>query len=149
MAAREWLACLDPARDARRGFGKIRELSQRPSLRGDWFFERHAADFLNDIASHEKRLWKKRVYQKEAWAHSLLALRDTKRQASAKTAWLLAARLVQVGLRDEALDLRPGELALVLPLVACLIALSVWPALVSQSSFPGDRPARVISEGFR
>ncbi len=35
------------------------------------------------------------------------------------------------------------------PLVACLIALSVWPALVSQSSFPGDRPARVISEGFR
>ncbi|CAN5707204.1 NADH-quinone oxidoreductase subunit M [soil metagenome] len=51
--------------------------------------------------------------------------------------------------RDEALDLRLGELALVLPLVACLIALSVWPALVSQSSFPGDRPARVISEGFR
>jgi hypothetical protein len=37
--------------------------------------------------------------------------------------------------RDEALDLRPGELALVLPLVACLVALSVWPALVSQSSF--------------
>ena len=51
--------------------------------------------------------------------------------------------------RDEALDLRPGELALVLPLVACLIALSVWPALVSESSFPGDEPARVISEGFR
>jgi NADH-quinone oxidoreductase subunit M len=50
--------------------------------------------------------------------------------------------------RDEALDLRPGELALVLPLVACLLALSVWPALVSQSSFPDDEPARVISEGF-
>ena len=48
--------------------------------------------------------------------------------------------------RDEALDLRPGELALVLPLVACLIGLSVWPALVSQSSFPGDEPARAISE---
>jgi NADH-quinone oxidoreductase subunit M len=51
--------------------------------------------------------------------------------------------------RDEALDLRPGELALVLPLVACLLALSAWPALVSESSFPGDRPAEVISEGFR
>ena len=41
--------------------------------------------------------------------------------------------------RDEALDLRPGELALVLPLVACLLALSAWPALVSESSFPSDR----------
>jgi NADH-quinone oxidoreductase subunit M len=51
--------------------------------------------------------------------------------------------------RDEALDLRPGELALVLPLVACLLALSVWPALVSQSSFPGDEPARAVTEGFR
>jgi NADH-quinone oxidoreductase subunit M len=37
--------------------------------------------------------------------------------------------------REEALDLRPGELALILPLVACLLALSVWPALVSESSF--------------
>ncbi|MGH3134520.1 MAG: complex I subunit 4 family protein [Gaiellaceae bacterium] len=51
--------------------------------------------------------------------------------------------------RDEALDLRLGELALVLPLVACLLVLSAWPALVSQSSFPGDQPARAISEGFR
>ena len=50
--------------------------------------------------------------------------------------------------RDEALDLRLGELALVLPLVACLLALSVWPALVSQSSFPGDEPTRVVAEGF-
>jgi NADH-quinone oxidoreductase subunit M len=51
--------------------------------------------------------------------------------------------------RDEALDLRPGELALVLPLVACLLALSAWPALVSESSFPDDRPAQVIAGGFR
>jgi NADH-quinone oxidoreductase subunit M len=50
--------------------------------------------------------------------------------------------------RDEALDLRPGELALVLPLVACLLVLSAWPALVSESSFirgewsafPGEAP---------
>jgi NADH-quinone oxidoreductase subunit M len=51
--------------------------------------------------------------------------------------------------RDEALDLRPGELALVVPLVACLLALSAWPALVSESSFPDDQPARVIAEDFR
>ena len=47
--------------------------------------------------------------------------------------------------REEALDLRPGELALILPLVACLLALSVWPALVSESSF-FDVQAAAISE---
>jgi NADH-quinone oxidoreductase subunit M len=51
--------------------------------------------------------------------------------------------------RDEALDLRPGELALVLPLVACLLVLSAWPALVSESSFADDEPAKVLAEGFR
>jgi NADH-quinone oxidoreductase subunit M len=40
--------------------------------------------------------------------------------------------------RDEALDLRPGELALVVPLVACVLALSAWPALVSERSFPAS-----------
>jgi NADH:ubiquinone oxidoreductase subunit 4 (subunit M) len=51
--------------------------------------------------------------------------------------------------REEALDLRAGELALVLPLVACLLALSAWPALISESSFPNDRPQQTLSEGFR
>ncbi len=37
---------------------------------------------------------------------------------------------------DAALDLRPGELAIVVPLVALLLALSVWPAGVSEHSFP-------------
>jgi NADH-quinone oxidoreductase subunit M len=37
--------------------------------------------------------------------------------------------------REEALDLRPGELALVLPLLLLLLVLSVWPALVSESAF--------------
>jgi NADH-quinone oxidoreductase subunit M len=32
---------------------------------------------------------------------------------------------------DEALDLRPGELAVVVPLVACLLALSAWPAAIT------------------
>jgi NADH-quinone oxidoreductase subunit M len=51
--------------------------------------------------------------------------------------------------QDEALDLRPGELVLVLPLVACLLVLSFWPALVSESSFRGDHAAKVLVEGFR
>jgi hypothetical protein len=36
-----------------------------------------------------------------------------------------------VSVPDEALDLRPAELAVITPLVACLIALSVWPAAVT------------------
>ncbi|HWQ22712.1 MAG TPA: NADH-quinone oxidoreductase subunit M [Gaiellaceae bacterium] len=48
--------------------------------------------------------------------------------------------------REETLDLRPGELALVLPLVVCLLGLSAWPALVSQSSFPGNDPVRALAE---
>jgi NADH:ubiquinone oxidoreductase subunit 4 (subunit M) len=50
--------------------------------------------------------------------------------------------------RDEALDLRPGELALVVPLVACLLALSAWPALVSQSSFPANRAEITLKTDF-
>ena len=33
---------------------------------------------------------------------------------------------------DEALDLRPAELAVVVPLVGCLLALSVWPAAITE-----------------
>jgi NADH-quinone oxidoreductase subunit M len=33
---------------------------------------------------------------------------------------------------DEALDLRPGELAVIVPLVASLLALSVWPAAITE-----------------
>jgi NADH-quinone oxidoreductase subunit M len=50
--------------------------------------------------------------------------------------------------RDEALDLRPGELALVVPLVACLLALSAWPALISQSSFPANRAEITLKTDF-
>lgn len=51
--------------------------------------------------------------------------------------------------RDEALDLRVGELALVLPMVACLLVLSAWPALVSESSFAGDKASQVLTQRFR
>ena len=51
--------------------------------------------------------------------------------------------------RDEALDLRPGELALLVPLVGVLLALSVWPAGISHNSFAGDDPTQAVSEQFR
>jgi NADH-quinone oxidoreductase subunit M len=41
---------------------------------------------------------------------------------------------------DEAMDVRPGELALVAPLVAGLLLLSAWPAAVSHHSFIGQWP---------
>ncbi len=46
--------------------------------------------------------------------------------------------------REEALDLRIGELALVLPLLLLLVGLSVWPALVSESAFAASTIAEVV-----
>ena len=42
--------------------------------------------------------------------------------------------------RETDRDLSGNELWLVVPLVACLLALSAWPALVSGNSFPQDEP---------
>jgi NADH-quinone oxidoreductase subunit M len=50
---------------------------------------------------------------------------------------------------DAALDLRPGELALVVPLVGVLLALSVWPAAISHHSFAGDNPTTAIKAQFK
>jgi NADH-quinone oxidoreductase subunit M len=40
---------------------------------------------------------------------------------------------------DAALDLRPGELGVVVPLVLCLLGLSAYPNLISGHSFGGNR----------
>jgi NADH-quinone oxidoreductase subunit M len=50
---------------------------------------------------------------------------------------------------DEAMDLRPGELALIVPLVGVLLALSFWPAGISHHSFAGDNPSAVVKGQFR
>jgi NADH-quinone oxidoreductase subunit M len=50
---------------------------------------------------------------------------------------------------DEALDLRPGELALIVPLVGVLVALSFWPAGISGHSFAGDHPTNAVKGQFR
>ena len=47
-------------------------------------------------------------------------------------------REVGPAVSDAALDLRPAELGVTVPLIACLLALSVWPAAVTQHSFRGD-----------
>jgi NADH-quinone oxidoreductase subunit M len=50
---------------------------------------------------------------------------------------------------DEALDLRPGELALVVPLVGVLLALSAWPAGIAHHSFAGDQPTQQVNGQFK
>jgi NADH-quinone oxidoreductase subunit M len=49
---------------------------------------------------------------------------------------------------DEALDLRPAELGILVPLVACLLALSAWPAAVSDRSFPEDEAQASVEANF-
>jgi NADH-quinone oxidoreductase subunit M len=49
---------------------------------------------------------------------------------------------------DSALDLRVGELAVVVPLVLCLLGLSAWPNLISGHSFGGNRAVvQIIAPG--
>jgi NADH-quinone oxidoreductase subunit M len=45
---------------------------------------------------------------------------------------------------DSALDLRAGELAVVVPLVACLVGLSAWPNLISSRSFGGNQATHSV-----
>jgi NADH-quinone oxidoreductase subunit M len=42
------------------------------------------------------------------------------------------------GVREDAPDVRPFELAIVVPLVALLLVLSAWPASISDRSFPQE-----------
>jgi formate hydrogenlyase subunit 3/multisubunit Na+/H+ antiporter MnhD subunit len=50
---------------------------------------------------------------------------------------------------EAALDLRPGELAVVVPLVGILLALSAWPASISQHAFPRGGGQRSVQLEFR
>jgi NADH-quinone oxidoreductase subunit M len=58
-------------------------------------------------------------------------------------------RAVGPAVSDAALDLRPAELGVVVPLVACLLALSAWPAAITGHSFRGDRAQADVARGFR
>ena len=49
---------------------------------------------------------------------------------------------------DAALDLRLGELAIVVPLVVCLLGLSAWPNLISGHAFGGNQAKATIEQGL-
>src|SRR5438309_1100335 len=50
---------------------------------------------------------------------------------------------------ESALDLRLGELAVVVPLLLCLIGLSAWPNLISGHAFGGNQAHVTISQGLQ
>ena len=50
---------------------------------------------------------------------------------------------------DAALDLRPAELGVVVPMLACLLALSAWPGAITQHSFRNDQPQADVAQGFK
>jgi NADH:ubiquinone oxidoreductase subunit 4 (subunit M) len=58
-------------------------------------------------------------------------------------------REVGPAVSDAALDLRPAELGVTVPLVACLLALSVWPAAISEHSFRGDHGGADVASEFK
>jgi NADH-quinone oxidoreductase subunit M len=49
----------------------------------------------------------------------------------------------------DALDLRPAEVGAIVPLVACLLALSVWPAAITERSFDNDHAGTAIAGQLR
>ena len=58
-------------------------------------------------------------------------------------------REVGPAVSDSALDLRPAELGVVVPLVACLVFLSAWPAAITDHSFADNRPSADVAGQFR
>jgi NADH-quinone oxidoreductase subunit M len=50
---------------------------------------------------------------------------------------------------DAALDLRPAELGIVVPLLAILLVLSAWPAAITDRSFPASQALTQLSGGAR
>jgi NADH-quinone oxidoreductase subunit M len=58
-------------------------------------------------------------------------------------------RDIGAAVSDAALDLRPAELGVVVPLVACLLALSAWPAGITQHSFRDDHGQADVAQGFK
>jgi formate hydrogenlyase subunit 3/multisubunit Na+/H+ antiporter MnhD subunit len=49
---------------------------------------------------------------------------------------------------DTALDLRPAELGILVPLVVCLLALSAWPAAITDRAFAQRLPRQDVSDQF-
>ena len=62
--------------------------------------------------------------------------------------WISALLHQDVGpaVPESALDLRAGELAVVVPLLLCLIGLSVWPNLISGHSAPKNTSIQTVAK---
>jgi NADH-quinone oxidoreductase subunit M len=58
-------------------------------------------------------------------------------------------REVGPAVSDSALDLRPAELGVTVPLIACLLVLSAWPAAITQHSFRGDHGSADVAAQFK
>ncbi|MFL6037079.1 MAG: NuoM family protein, partial [Gaiellaceae bacterium] len=58
-------------------------------------------------------------------------------------------REVGPAVSDSALDLRPAELGVTVPLIACLLVLSAWPAAITQHSFRGDDGSADVAAQFK
>ena len=88
---------------------------------------------------------------RQGWAWALVGATAMVLAAMYMLRLISAVLHVDVGtaVSDAALDLRPAELGIVVPLVACLLALSAWPAAISQHSFAGDHAKQQVSEAFR
>ncbi|MDQ2984717.1 MAG: NADH-quinone oxidoreductase subunit M [Actinomycetota bacterium] len=52
-----------------------------------------------------------------------------------------------VSVSDQALDLRPAELGILVPLVGCLLFLSAWPAAITDRSFARSTPPTKAAAG--
>jgi NADH-quinone oxidoreductase subunit M len=50
---------------------------------------------------------------------------------------------------EAALDLRPAELGVLVPMLACLLALSAWPAGITQHSFRNDHAQADVAQEFK
>jgi NADH-quinone oxidoreductase subunit M len=57
-------------------------------------------------------------------------------------------REIGAAVPDAALDLRPAELGVTVPLVACLLALSAWPAAISGHAFGANAFQRDLKTTF-
>src|SRR5205807_4508257 len=57
-------------------------------------------------------------------------------------------RQIGPSVSDAVLDLRPAELGVTVPLVACQLALSAWPAAISGHAFGRNDPAADLSARF-
>jgi hypothetical protein len=89
-------------------------------------------DVRRRVPDHGRRL-------RQGWGYSVVVALGVVLAAMYTLAVISAILHVKPGraVREEALDLRVGELALVLPMILLLLGLSVWPHSSARAPSPG------------